>query len=59
MIVGEDDDYYYVAESLWIPPNVAVVILPYKKYEIYKTFYWVMLMDDYYKNDGKLTKMWY
>ena len=59
MIVGEDDDYYYVAESLWIPPNVAVVILPYKKYEIYKTFYWVMLMDDYYKKDGKLTKMWY
>lgn len=58
IIVGEDDDYYYVAESLWTPPNVAVVIIPYDKDTIFNRYYYVMLMDDYYENDGKLTKMW-
>lgn len=59
IIVGEDSDYYYVAESLWTPPNVAVVIMPYSKKTIFKRYYYVMLMDSYYKEDGKLTKLWY
>lgn len=59
MIAGEDDNYYYVAESLWTTPNVAVLIMPYSKKTIYKRYYYVMLMDSYYKEDGNLTKMWY
>ena len=59
IIVGEDDNYYYVAESLWTPPNVAVVIMPYSKKTIFNRYYYVMLMDSYYKEDGKLTKLWY
>lgn len=59
MIVGEDDEYYYVAESLWTSPNVGVVILPYSKKNLFKRYYYVMLMDSYYKEDGKLTKLWY
>ncbi len=59
IIVGEDDNYYYVAESLWTPPNVAVVIMPYSKKTIFNRYYYVMLMDSYYKEDGNLTKLWY
>lgn len=59
MIAGEDDNYYYVAESLWTAPNVAVIIKPYSKKNIYERYYYVMLMDSYYKEDGKLTKLWY
>ncbi len=59
MIVGEDSEYYYVAESLWTSPNVGVVILPYSKKNLFKRYYYVMLMDSYYKEDGKLTKLWY
>ena len=59
IIVGEDDKYYYVAESLWTPPNVAVVIIPYSKKDLFKRYYYVMLMDSYYKEDGNLTKLWY
>lgn len=59
IIVGEDDEYYYVAESLWTSPNVGVVILPYSKKNLFKRYYYVMLMDSYYKEDGKLTKLWY
>lgn len=59
IIVGEDNNYYYVAESLWTPPNVAVVIIPYSKKNLFNRYYYVMLMDSYYKEDGKLTKLWY
>lgn len=59
MIVGEDSEYYYVTESLWTSPNVGVVILPYSKKNLFKRYYYVMLMDSYYKEDGKLTKLWY
>ena len=71
MIVGEDDNYYYVTESLWTSPNVSVTIIAYPKTSAIKKktgstravvndrYYWVMLMDDYYKEDGNLTKHWY
>jgi len=59
IIVGEDSNYYYVAESLWTPPNVAVVIIPYSKKTIFNRYYYVMLMDKYYKEDGNLTQLWY
>ncbi len=59
IIVGEDDKYYYVEESLWTSPNVGVVIIPYSKKTLFNRYYYVMLMDSYYKEDGKLTKLWY
>lgn len=59
MIVGEDKDYYYVTESLWTPPTTAVVIIAYSKKTLFNRYYWVMLMDSYYKEDGKLTSLWY
>ena len=71
LIVGEDSNYYYVTESLWTPPNVSVTIIPYPKTSAIKKktkssravvndrYYWVMLMDDYYKEDGNLTTLWY
>ncbi|MBQ4263619.1 MAG: Ig-like domain-containing protein [Bacilli bacterium] len=59
IIVGQDENYYYVAESLWNSPNVAVVIMPYSKKTIFNRYYYVMLMDSYYKEDGKLTDLWY
>lgn len=71
MIVGEDKDFYYVTESLWTPPNVAVVVIAYPKtaavkksskssYEVVNDrYYWVVLMDKYYKEDGNLTQLWY
>ncbi len=59
IIIGEDEINYYVAESLWTKPNVGVVVTVYPRNKIYKEFYYVMLMDNYYKNDGNLTKLWY
>ena len=59
IIAGEDDKNYYVAESLWTSPNIGVVMMRYSKKTIYNTYYYVMLMDKYYKKDGNLTKMWY
>ena len=59
IIVGEDDNNYYVAESLWYNPYIGVVIVGYSKKTIFNRYYWVMLMDKVYKEDGKLTKMWY
>ena len=70
MIVGEDDNYYYVTESLWTPPNVSVTIIAYPKTSAIKKktgstravvndrYYWVMLMDNYYKEDENVTKHW-
>ena len=59
LLVGEDDENYYVAESLWTPPNVAALMMQYKKSTFHRNFNYVMLMDSYYKNDGNLTNMWY
>ena len=59
IIVGQDSKYYYVAESLWTSPNVAVIIKAYSKKTLFNRYYYVMLMDSYYKEDGNLTDLWY
>ena len=59
LLAGEDENYYYVAESLWTPPNVAALLMQYPKNTFHKNFNYVMLMDNYYKEDGNLTNMWY
>lgn len=56
MIIGIDEDNIYVAESL---PNLGgAVAKKYSKTNIENTFTHVVLMDEYYKNDGNLTDMW-
>ena len=56
IIVGIDGDNIYVAESL---QNFGGVITRlYSKYTISQTFNHVVLMDEYYKNDGNYSIMW-
>ena len=57
ILVGIDEKNYYVAESLDILGGV--VIKTYSKETVNRTFPYVVLMDSYYKEDGKLTNMWY
>lgn len=68
MIIGIDEDYFYIAQALWNDadhkltkkdPNVmAVQITKYGYNEIQKIFPHVILMDKLYKEDGDLTIMW-
>ncbi|MBQ8659844.1 MAG: hypothetical protein IJ475_03300 [Bacilli bacterium] len=57
ILIGEDDKNYYIAESL--NTYFGVVVKTYPKNKVMNTFTHVVLMDDYYKEDGNLTKMWY
>lgn len=56
ILVGKDENNYYIAESLntW----KAVVVNTYPKNKVMKTFKYVVLMDDVYNEDGNLTDMW-
>lgn len=56
VIIGWDDEHYYVAESLSYISGVRAMI--YTKKELMKTFKYIILMDDFYKEDGNLTTMW-
>lgn len=56
IIIGIDDENYYVAESL--QDFGGVTVNTYKKEKLNKTFSYVVLMDSYYQNDGNYTKMW-
>lgn len=57
LIIGIDNDSYYVAESL----NTfrGLVMKKYSKSRVNRNFTHVVLMDDYYKEDGNITNMWY
>lgn len=57
ILIGMDEDYYYIAESL--NHYGGVVMRKYTKTRVINFFQHVVLMDDVYKNDGKLTNMWY
>lgn len=58
IIVGMDEYNYYVAEAIWYEPN-GVVINTYSKENIKNNFNYVILMDSFYKNDGKYSELWY
>ena len=58
MIAGIKNDDYYVSEALWYDPTYAVVIKKYNKYELIDEFTHVMLLDDYYQDDGEYTEFW-
>lgn len=56
LIVGIDENNYYVAESL--ESTGGVVTKTYAKEELSKYFTYIHLMDSIYKEDGNLTMMW-
>lgn len=56
LIIGQDDENFYVAESL--PYLGGVICKTYKKTTVHNTFDHVVLMDSYYKEDGNLTDYW-
>lgn len=57
MIIGQDEENYYVAESL--NNYKGLVVKTYSKKKVMNTFKYVVLMDDLYLEDGHLTDMWY
>lgn len=57
ILIGEDKDNYYIAESL--NNYKGLVVKKYPKKSVRETFKYVVLMDDVYKQDGNLTDMWY
>ena len=57
IIIGIDKNNYYVAQALWYG-KTGVVITKINKANLKNHFHHVVLMDKYYKNDGKLTNMW-
>ena len=59
MIVGiDDEENYYVAQAIWYKP-IGVGITKYTKKQMENHWLQITLMDDYYKEDGNLTNMWY
>ena len=57
IVAGIDDEHVYVAESLWT--FGGPVINTYTFEEATKEFVQAVLLDDYYKEDGLYTDMWY
>ena len=57
ILVGEDDKNYYIAESLDL--YGGVVINTYSKSTVKNYFPYVVLMDELYKENGRLTDLWY
>lgn len=61
LVVGQDENNYYVAESLWKGSDkghYGAVISTYKRSDLGKFFFWQIDMDEYYGEDGNLTDMW-
>ena len=57
LIVGIDDKYYYVAESL--DSYLGLEVKRYKIDEAEEDWTFIMLLDEVYKEDGNYTDMWY
>lgn len=57
IIVGIDEENYYIAQALWFD-QIGVIITKRKKDELSSEFPHVVLMDNYYIEDGILTNMW-
>lgn len=56
MIIGIDEENFYVAESLAIYKGLSVNT--YNKQTVGKYFTGITLMDDYYQNDGNYSALW-
>lgn len=58
ILVGMDDENFYVAESLQYHWFDGATVKQYAKNKVTNTFDYVVLMDSFYKEDGNLTNMW-
>ena len=58
MLVGIHDGKYYIAESLMGPRFDGATVKEYTFENVTNTFGYVVLMDDYYKEDGKYSEYW-
>lgn len=59
MIIGiDDEENYYVAQAIWYKPK-GVIISKYTKKQFVKHWIQICILEDYYKEDGNLTNMWY
>lgn len=58
ILIGMDEDNYYIAESLQFYSYDGVTVKKYSKDYVNNVFDYVVLMDNYYKEDGKYTEMW-
>lgn len=57
IIIGIDNDNYYVAQAIWYDDN-GVTVTKVSKSNMPSKFPHVVLMDSYYKSDGNYTEMW-
>ena len=57
MVIGIDNENIYVAQAIWYKPN-GVVVTKYTYDEFIKDWTRVILMDDYYLDNGNYTNMW-
>ena len=57
IIIGIDNDNYYVAQAIWYDDN-GVTVTKVSKSNMPNKFPHVVLMDKYYNDDGKYTEMW-
>ena len=57
ILIGIDENHFYVAESL--NHYGGVVMRIYSKTRVVNFFQHVVLMDELYKKDGKLTNLWF
>ena len=57
ILIGIDAEHFYVAESL--NHYGGVVMRKYRKTRVVNFFQHVVLMDELYKKDGKLTNLWF
>ena len=57
ILIGIDDEHFYIAESL--NHYGGVVMRKYHKTRVTNFFQNVVLMDEVYKKDGKLTNLWF
>lgn len=57
IIIGIDNDNYYVAQAIWYDDN-GVTVTKVSKSNMPNKFPHVVLMDKYYNDEGKYTEMW-
>ena len=55
MLVGIDNGTYYIAESLDTDLHIQVTT---KEKILQSDWKYIILMDNFYKEDGKLTQIW-
>ncbi|MBR3227914.1 MAG: C40 family peptidase [Erysipelotrichaceae bacterium] len=59
ILIGRKGDTYYVAEATPRPEIMALTVSRLNTDQLRRQWNEIVFMDDYYKEDGDLTDMWY